>query len=218
MLSGRDAWITLYIAGKTEESRHNPPDSSRNCPAFLFVVFSSFMGLSVWQGRRLSGLGNFEYQDRKGKARMEERKYYISLDGRPFEVSRELYEAYYKGERKEKYFMHDLKEEREVVDKATGEVTVIPGREDSYERLLEAEKLSAGDVESVEDAAIRAVMLQKVSEALHMLTKREAWIIYALFYLEASEAELAKQMGIARTTLQYQKYKIFKKIKEILKV
>ncbi len=149
---------------------------------------------------------------------MEERKYYISLEGQSFEVSRELYEAYYKGERKEKYFMHDLKEGRAKVDKITGTVTVIPSREDSYERLLEAEKLFVEDAESVEDMAIRAVMLEKLSEALHMLTKREAWIIYALFYLEVGEAELAKQMGIARTTLQSQKYKIFNKIKNRLKI
>ena len=34
----------------------------------------------------------------------EREKYYIALDGQTFEVSRELYEAYYKGHRKEKYF------------------------------------------------------------------------------------------------------------------
>lgn len=55
-------------------------------------------------------------------------------------VSKELYETYYKGQRKEKYFIHDLKQEHTKVDKETGEMIVIPSREDSYERLLEAEK------------------------------------------------------------------------------
>ncbi len=143
-------------------------------------------------------------------------KYYIGLNGQTFEVSRELYEAYYKGQRKEKYFTHDLKQEHIKVDKETGERMVIPSREDSYERLLEAEKQFAEDAEDVEDAAVRAVMLEKLNEALHTLTDEEAAIIHALFYHEISEAELAKKLGIARTTLQSRKYKIFEKLKKLL--
>ena len=122
----------------------------------------------------------------------EREKYYIGLNGQTFEVSRELYEAYYKGHRKEKYFTCDLKQEHTKVDKKTGEIIVIPSREDSYERLLEAEK------------------------QLHTLTEEETSIIQALFYQEISEAELAKKLGIARTTLQSRKYKILEKLKKML--
>ena len=146
----------------------------------------------------------------------EREKYCIALDGQVFEVSRELYEAYYKGRRKEKYFAHDLKEERTRVDKETGRVTVIPSREDSYERLLEAEKQFAEDAVDVEDAAIRAVLLEKLNQALHTLTDEESAIIHALFYQELSEAELAKRLGIARTTLQSRKYRILDKLKKLL--
>ena len=57
----------------------------------------------------------------------------------------------------EKYFTHDLKQEHTKVDKETGEMIVIPSREDSYERLLEAEKQFAEETEKVEDVAVRAV-------------------------------------------------------------
>lgn len=146
----------------------------------------------------------------------EREKYYIGLNGQTFEVSRELYEAYYKGQRKEKYFTHDLKQEHMKVDKETGERIIVPSREDSYERLLEAEKQFAEDAEDVEDAAVRAVMLEKLNEALHTLTDEEAAIIHALFYQEISEAELAKKLRIARTTLQSRKYKILEKLKKLL--
>ena len=116
----------------------------------------------------------------------EREKYYIALDGQTFEVSRELYKAYYKGRRKEKYFTHDLKQEHTKVDKETGQITIIPSREDSYERLLEAEKQFAEEAEDIEDAAIRAVMLEKLNEALHTLTDEETAIIHALFYQEVS--------------------------------
>lgn len=146
----------------------------------------------------------------------EREKYYIGLNGQTFEVSRELYEAYYKGQRKEKYFTHDLKQEHTKVDKETGEMIVVPSREDSYERLLEAEKQFAEEAEDVEDAAVRAVMLERLNEALHTLTDEEAAIIHDLFYKEISEVELAKKLGIARTTLQSRKYKILEKLKKLL--
>lgn len=146
----------------------------------------------------------------------EREKYYIALDGQIFEVSRELYEAYYKGRRKEKYFAQDLKREHTRVDKETGQSTVIPSREDSYERLLEAEKQFAEEVEDIEDAAIRAVMLERLNEALHTLTDKEMAIIHALFYQEVSEVELAKRLGIPRTTLRSRKDKILEKLKNML--
>ena len=147
---------------------------------------------------------------------MEEQKSYISLDGTDFEVGKELYAAYMKGQRKERYFTHDLKKERKRVDRQTGEVIVIPSREDSYERLIEAEKQFMEEAESVEDAAIRAVMLEKLNGALHMLTETELGIIYFLYYVEISEVQLAERMGIARTTLRSRKYQILEKLKEML--
>jgi len=142
----------------------------------------------------------------------EREKYYIGLNGQIFEVSKELYETYYKGQRKEKYFTHDLKQEHTKVDKETGEMIVIPSREDSYERLLEAEKQFAEEAENVEDVAVRAVMLEKLNEALRTLTDEETAIIHALFY----QVELAKKLGIARTTLQSRKYKILEKLRKLL--
>ena len=102
------------------------------------------------------------------------------------------------------------------MDKETGEMIVIPSREDSYERLLEAEKQFAEEAEDVEDVAVRAVMLEKLNEALHTLTDAETAIIHALFYQEISEVELAKKLGIARTTLQSRKYKILEKLRKLL--
>ena len=131
----------------------------------------------------------------------EREKYYIGLNGQIFEVSKELCETYYKGQRKEKYFTHDLKQEHTKVDKETGEMIVIPSREDSYERLLEAEKQFAEEAENVEDVAVREVMLEKLNEALRILTDEETAIIHALFYQEISEVELAKKIRNSQNNL-----------------
>lgn len=131
----------------------------------------------------------------------EREKYYIGLNGQIFEVSKELYETYYKGQRKEKYFTHDLKQEHTKVDKETGEMIVIPSREDSYERLLEAEKQFAEETEKVEDVAVRAVMLEKLNEVLRTLTDEETASIHALCYQEISEVELAKKIRNSQNNL-----------------
>ena len=81
---------------------------------------------------------------------------------------------------------------------------------------MEAEKQFAEEAENVEETAVRAVVLEKLNEALHTLTEEETSIIQALFYQEISEAELAKKLGIARTTLQSRKYKILEKLKKML--
>ena len=145
----------------------------------------------------------------------EKERYYIGINGQSVEVSRELYEVYYKGQRKEKYFTEDLKREHTKINHNTGETIVVPSREDSYERIIEAEKQFIDGIESVEDIVIRMIMLEKLKKVLTKLSDEEMEIIQALFYQEISEAELAKQLGTARTTLQSRKYKILEKLKKL---
>ncbi len=200
-----------------EKSMHYGPDSLTDC--LVFSCFQTTGAAVITPGRRRPfPVSCTELYGFERKKAMRGKRHYIELEGQKVEVNRELYEAYVKGYRKERYFTHDLKKERRRVDEKTGEVRIIPSREDSYERLLEVEKRFMAEVESVEDAAIRAVMLEKLNEALYTLTSRERGIIYALFYEETSEMQLAKEMGIARTTLRSQKEGILKKIKKMLKI
>lgn len=142
-------------------------------------------------------------------------KYIINSCGQAFEVNKEIYDAYYIGGRKERYFSVDLKTERTKINKK-GETIVIPSREDSYDRLIEAQKQFPADSKSVEDTAISAVMLEKLPDCLKHLTSEEWNIIEELFYKDTSEVQLAKQLGLARTTLQSKKYKILEKLKNLL--
>ena len=189
-----------------------------SCHTVLFLLCNNLNELRYARAPPFWPLFNILPQKaERRKPKMAEReKYYIGLNGQIFEVNKELYDTYYKGQRKEKYFTYDLKQEHTRVDKETGEVIVVPSREDSYERLLEAEKQFAEEAEDVEDVAVRAVMLEKLNEALHTLTDEETAIIHALFYQEISEVELAKKLGIARTTLQSRKYKILEKLRKLL--
>ena len=66
----------------------------------------------------------------------------------------------------------------------------------------------------MEDEVIHTIMVEKLQQTLKMLSEEENTIIQALFYEGLSETELAKRLGIARTTLQSRKYKILEKLKE----
>ena len=93
---------------------------------------------------------------------------------------------------------------------------VVPSREDSYERLIEAEVQFVASVLSVEEIVMRRMMLKKLKEIMTELNEKERMIIHTLFYQEISEVKLAKRLGIARTTLQSKKYRILEKLKQLL--
>ena len=65
---------------------------------------------------------------------------------KPFRTAGKLMRRITKGN-EEKYFTHDLK--HTMVDKETGEMIAVPGREDSYEQFLKAEKQLAEETEKI---------------------------------------------------------------------
>lgn len=68
---------------------------------------------------------------------MDQKDFYLYIDGKPVKVTEEVYHAYYHAEDKERYFMGKLKKGRTVVDPITKQEHFVPGREQSYEHLLD---------------------------------------------------------------------------------
>lgn len=50
---------------------------------------------------------------------MDQKDFYLYIDGKPVKVTEEVYHAYYHAEDKERYFMGKLKKRRTVVDPIT---------------------------------------------------------------------------------------------------
>ena len=46
---------------------------------------------------------------------MENKDFYINIDGKPVKVTEEVYHEYYRGIRKERYMMEDIKKARAVI-------------------------------------------------------------------------------------------------------
>ncbi len=148
---------------------------------------------------------------------MPEKIFYIKVGGRKIAVSEEVYLEYRRSIDREKYFMKDLKQGRVIVDQENMTVTYIPGREVSYESLLEADWDFPSADRPAEDVLIRAQLMEKLEEALHILSDEEMELIQELFYLERTEREAAKLFHVSQNTVHYRKNKVLEKLKGALK-
>lgn len=145
---------------------------------------------------------------------MSEKDFYLYFDGKPVKVSEAVYKAFYHGERKERYFMEDLKVEDCSIDPQAQTVTVIPSREDSYERLLEAHKQFATSEEPLEEQVVRSMLLEN---ALHTLSSEEQELIRELYFLDKTEREMCARFQVSQNTIHYRKEQALKKMRKLLK-
>ena len=129
--------------------------------------------------------------------------YYIYLDGVRIEVSRAVYQDFYKYERKDRYFFKDLKFGRTRKDPKSGQ------------EVSERER-SMPDDEDVEEQAIQTVLKERLRKALNTLTEEELSLIYALYYECLSLSELSRRARIPRKTLRKSRDKILVKLKKLL--
>ncbi len=132
------------------------------------------------------------------------------------ELSNEIIEVLEKSDRKMEYQQYDLKVERYRIDYRRQTVTYLPSREDSYERLLEENRQFSAENESVEDTAVKTVMIERMLECLNLLTPEEQKLIEELFFQNKSEHELSRQTGIAQRTIHDRKIRILDKLKKLL--
>ena len=147
---------------------------------------------------------------------MQERDFYLYINGHPVQVSREVYREYYRAEDKERYFMGKLKKGRTKVNPETQEIQYIPSRELSYEQLVEQDWQFAVLDDSVEDSAARADMLEKLQAVLQNLSAEELALLNELFYLEKTEREVAGLYAVSQNTIHYRKNRILDKLKKMM--
>ncbi|AEY67613.1 sigma-70 family RNA polymerase sigma factor [Clostridium sp. BNL1100] len=132
------------------------------------------------------------------------------------DLNDEMIEVLEKSDRKMEYQQYDLKVEQCQIDGTKRTVTYVPSREDSYERLLEENRQFAAESESVEDAAVKAVMIEKMLTCLKLLTPEEQELITELFFKGKSEHQLSAETGIPRMTIHNRKDRILVRLKKLL--
>ena len=147
---------------------------------------------------------------------MSENDFTLYINGQPIQVSEEVYREFMRAEEKERYFMRRLKKGRFLVDSEQQTVTYIPSREASYEQLLEEDWDFPSPGETVDDTAIKAYLLEKLREALHILSDEEMALIQELFYLEKTEREVCVALNVAKSTLHDRKTRVLEKLRKQL--
>ena len=145
---------------------------------------------------------------------MSESNFYLYIDGQAVRVSEEIYKEYKRTEEKERYFMKRLKKGRFVVDEDSQTVEYVPSREASYEQLLEADWSFASPEETMEDAMVRAHLMETLETALQSLTDEEQDLIRKLFYLEKTEREVSAAYNITQAAIHKRKKKILEKLRK----
>ncbi len=145
---------------------------------------------------------------------MSEKNFYLYIEGLAVQVSEEVYREYKRAEDKEHYFMKRLKTGRFVVDEKSRTITYVPGREASYEQLLEAGWAFAAPGETMDDAMVRAYLMETLETALQTLTDEELDLIQKIFYLEKSEREVSAACHVTQAAIHKRKKKILKKLKK----
>ena len=108
-------------------------------------------------------------------------------------ITPEVLAALRASDRQMRRFENELKTERFEADNEKQVARFIPSREDSYERLVEEDRLQFADEEmSVEDAVEYREMIRYLYQALAQLEVAEQALIRADFFLMKTEAECAK--------------------------
>jgi len=132
------------------------------------------------------------------------------------EASEEVIAVLKTTERKMQYQEYDLKNEQTVIDEENQKVTVIPSREDSYERLAEMAVQFAGEVPSTEEQVLRRMESEQLHKALSFLSDYERYLIRQIYFEERTERDLAEELGCSQNAVNKRKQRILEKLRGLI--
>ena len=142
----------------------------------------------------------------------------LKAKARKLGVSVDVYISLRKSNRKIRYMTKDLKAEHIIVTGDT--VTIIPAREDSYDRLRELGVEFAADEKSVEEIVIEHELKERLHRALGQLTAEERRLIDAVYFSDDGDGEsvraAAAALGMPHSTLDSRKKGILDKLKNLM--
>ena len=135
-------------------------------------------------------------------------------------IDAEVAGALVRSDRKMEYQEHDIKRETWKIDAEAGTVKIIPSREDSLDRLLEAAHQFPQEGESVEDMAEKTVMLEKLRLSLGLLASKDRELIDALFFENdgegVTETNYANRCGVSQQAVNRLLHRVLRKLKNFL--
>lgn len=137
----------------------------------------------------------------------EKERYVINIQGRLIEVSEDVYYAYFRMERQERW-----QEEKKMEHKVM-----------SYDSLDDQEMLGIENVVDVtaptlEEIAEAHELRDRVRNAVELLPKAERDIIRAIYYEELTERDVAESEGVSQNKIFKQRQKALAKLRLLLDI
>lgn len=148
---------------------------------------------------------------KKRKCRPDYGKLYPGVD-----LNKEVLDVLKKSDRKMEYMEYDLKAERSMKDKSGKIFGMLPGREDSFERLLETDTQFISEELSPEQLLEKRLEADKLYRCLKLLDEDERALIHALFFDGLTEQEYAAKTGRKQQSINERKLRILNKLKKLL--
>ena len=76
----------------------------------------------------------------------------------------------------------------------------------------------AATEEAVEDAAVKAVLIEKMLSSVKMLSSEDQDLIAELFFEGKSEHQVSRETGIAQKTIHNRKVRILNRLKKLIEM
>lgn len=143
--------------------------------------------------------------NRKPRAFKKREQYMIPIDGKLYETTADVYEAYYRMDRRERYL-----EERDTKEGVLNFTSLTKGTF-NYEEVLPDINVD------VEKEITDGMLLETVFDAIAKLEESERQLIQELFFSRKTLSQIARDMDVPRKTLAYRKMKAIEKIKKLVK-
>ena len=137
----------------------------------------------------------------------DKEKYLIKIQGKLIEVSEDVYYAYFRMERQERW-QEEKRKEHDVV---------------SYDALDNGETVGSENIAdiatpSMEEHAISREINDRLHHAVEALPKSERELIRAIYFDGQTEKEYAESIGMSQTGISYRRRKILSKLKMFLNI
>ncbi len=132
------------------------------------------------------------------------------------DASKEVLDVLKVTERKMRYQEYDLKTEKFIVDSENNKVTVIPSREDSYERLLDIGVQFEEKAPGVEEQMLGRMEAEQLHKVLSFLSADEQYLIQEIYFHERTERDLAKELGYSQNAINKRKKRILDKLRRLM--
>lgn len=137
----------------------------------------------------------------------------IKIGEEKIPVSEEIYQAYYRGRRRERYMQNDVKVGHIDVDMENQKIAFVGSKEDSIERLSE-QGVNFKDEQSVEDIVCDNAMMLLLNKAKGILDEEELKLISAVYDQELTYRQAGEILNISHVAVQKRHNKVLDKLRK----